>query len=127
MLFYSGIDQFDQCPEDNIIRLPRDLLPTNYHIELKPDIYTADTADFNFWGKVTVDMEAKGHTSYIQLNYNNYEIDDATLVVTKDGVAVEVESIRRNKTLDQDLYLVELEEQLYPGETIQVKYPIQSL
>jgi len=67
-------------------------------------------------------MQAAGYTNYIQLNYNKYVIHDDTLTVTMEtGETLDVASISRNNSMDQDLYLVELEKQLSPGDEIQVR------
>lgn len=64
----------DFLVSDNPYRLPRNVVPTHYDLELSPDLES-----FTFDGRVTVAVEVREPTTSIVLNSAEIEIDKATI------------------------------------------------
>ena len=62
-------------------RLPKDLKPSNYLIDIKP-YFNSTTKPEYFEGKVTIDFECLKDTSVLVLHMNNLELNNSTLVIT---------------------------------------------
>ncbi|XP_030856224.1 aminopeptidase N isoform X2 [Strongylocentrotus purpuratus] len=79
-------------------RLPRDVIPENYQLYLKPYLYEEDlrpnTDDrvFTFDGKVKIVMDCKMETDVITLHINNITIRSNTLE-SKDGEMIEITDV----------------------------------
>ncbi|XP_070178504.1 uncharacterized protein [Littorina saxatilis] len=62
-------------PSDTInYRLPTAILPYHYDLELQPEIYTADPADFTFNGSVKIYLECNTSTNVITLHSYRHDL-----------------------------------------------------
>jgi aminopeptidase N len=66
-------------PKVTDIRLPDTLVPVNYDLELRPDIYGSDPKSFRFYGKVRIQMACKKPTDVIKLHINKLDIVDSSI------------------------------------------------
>ena len=62
-------------------RLPTDLYPINYQLELQPDIYTG-APPFFFNGSVTIRVECEVPTNIVYLNSDGINIDHSSIDIT---------------------------------------------
>ncbi|XP_063436761.1 aminopeptidase N-like [Mytilus trossulus] len=69
-------------PEGRSVRLPLNLYPVSYDLELQPFIYDRNPADFYFKGKVKIEMECKRSTNEIVLHSNKLNITTSSMTIT---------------------------------------------
>lgn len=69
----------DALPKD--VRLPTDLHPTYYNLELKPDIYGDDPDKFQFEGYVEIFLNCTKSTSVIVVQVKDMTIPEHTIKV----------------------------------------------
>lgn len=69
-------------PGGRDVRLPLNLYPVLYELELQPFIYETNPTDFYFSGTVTIEMECRQSTNEIVLHSNQ-------LNITKSSVRIE--------------------------------------
>lgn len=67
------------------VRLPRDVLPELYEIEIKPNMYGDNPTAFNFVGHVTIHVHCKASTSNITLHSNKLSIDHNKVKVAESS------------------------------------------
>ena len=64
-------------------RLPTDLWPIHYVLELQPDFYDEEPP-FYFNGSVSVTFEVRNPTAIVYLNSRDLSIDDSSLYISMD-------------------------------------------
>ncbi|XP_076080852.1 aminopeptidase N-like isoform X2 [Mytilus galloprovincialis] len=67
------------------VRLPLNLYPTLYDVELQPYMYEGDAKDFYFTGKVTIEMQCIKSTNEIVLHSNKLNISEQSIKVMQMG------------------------------------------
>ena len=72
-------------PEPIDVRLPLNVYPLHYNLELKPDFYGPDPEAFSFEGKVEVFVECRVATNRIVLHVNKLTIEEGTVRLEKMG------------------------------------------
>lgn len=76
----SGRDDVTPAlPKD--VRIPPDLVPTYYNLELKPDIYSGDPDQFRHEGSVEIFLNCTKSTSVIIVHINDLTIDRSSIRV----------------------------------------------
>ena len=97
-------------------RLPRDLLPENYQLYLKPYLYEDDLGDndrlFTFDGRVKIVMDCVAPTDVITLHINNITIRSYGLS-DKTGRVYDIESV--DETPQYQFIHFHVTEMLEPG------------
>ncbi|XP_052097491.1 aminopeptidase N-like isoform X1 [Mytilus californianus] len=66
-------------PGGRDVRLPLNLYPVLYELELQPFIYETNPTDFYFIGKVTIEMECRQSTNEIVLHSNQLNITTSSV------------------------------------------------
>ncbi|XP_071139481.1 aminopeptidase N-like isoform X5 [Mytilus edulis] len=69
-------------PGGRSVRLPLNLYPVSYDLELQPFIYDRNPADFYFKGKVKIEMECRRSTNEIVLHSNKLNITTSSVTIT---------------------------------------------
>ena len=69
------------------MRLPLNVLPYHYNIELKPDLYNDDPDSFTFSGTVQIFVECQKEADTITVHVNQMEVDNVQLLDTSLGPA----------------------------------------
>ncbi|XP_076080855.1 aminopeptidase N-like [Mytilus galloprovincialis] len=69
-------------PGSRSVRLPLNLYPVLYDLELQPFIYDRNPADFYFKGKVKIEMECRRSTNEIVLHSNKLNITTSSVTIT---------------------------------------------
>ncbi|KAL8573751.1 hypothetical protein ACOMHN_019025 [Nucella lapillus] len=69
-------------PEEEVYRLPSDLKPVHYDLEIAPDLYGSDPSTFSFRGHVNITLECQSPTRQVILNAQNMSIPKADIVVS---------------------------------------------
>ena len=72
----------------NFTRLPKNVLPVNYALELQPDI-----AKFTFKGRAVIDVNVQAETNTIQLNSAELSFDKATFE-NVNGAKIESKNVQ---------------------------------
>ena len=95
LLFPAGRDQTTTTPptEDNDGRLPRNVKPVHYLVELFPDLYGDDPQTFKFSGYVWIRINCVSRTNSITLNINKLDLVEKTVnfgSINKTGEAFNV-------------------------------------
>ena len=60
-------------------RLPRDIAPVRYSVELFPDIYGNDPEAFSFSGNIWINLKCISRTNKVILNINKIELIGGTI------------------------------------------------
>ena len=101
-------------------RLPRNLYPEHYDIELRPDFYPPlTTSQFFFDGWVTLHLRCDVATDLIHIHFRSMTINGASLVVTSsenpsiDVLGTSVDSVR-------EFYIIQVDRPFKVGEQITV-------
>lgn len=90
-------------------RLPKDVIPTNYVIELTPYLDTKDKKNFTFDGQSEIDLEIKkNNTKTITFHANELNITKVKLIYS--GKPIEIISQEINK--QKDFITLNLKEEL---------------
>lgn len=83
--YYSVIDKWlDENlkeSEASDYRLSRAVLPSAYYLELFPDIYSADPANFSFSGSVKIHITCEQDTNNFTLNSRKITIDEKSVKI----------------------------------------------
>ncbi|XP_063436787.1 aminopeptidase N-like [Mytilus trossulus] len=69
-------------PGGGDVRLPLNLYPFLYDLEIQPFIYETNSSDFYFIGKVRIDMECRRSTNEIVLHSNKLNITTSSVTIT---------------------------------------------
>ena len=91
------------------VRLPRNVSPFLYELEIFPDIYQANPADFKFTGYVKIWIRTLEATSNITLHANKLTIDEATIFVGTNESLVPPNVRSTSQDLDRQFYIIQLE------------------
>lgn len=97
-------------------RLPTDLKPIHYTIELKPDIYLENTSDFTFEGKVSILINCLNATKDIVLNSKLLKITNVTVFYLSTSISVLGTS--HDKELER--LTISISEEIQPGTNFTV-------
>ena len=73
---------------DNPYRLPQDVIPLEYEIELDPLLGTVDNPEY-FDGKVVIKVKIVQATQSITLNIKDLQIDETDITSVEDGTKIE--------------------------------------
>ena len=74
-------------PEVQSARLPLDLIPIHYDVDIKADIYTGNPKNFSKSGHVRIHFECKNATDMITLHISGLTVTDGTIkLFMADGV-----------------------------------------
>lgn len=96
------------------VRLPRSLVPKLYHLELTPDIYSEEPANFTFRGHVKIDMLCLNGTNNITLHVHKLEILNPIKVADiTSGKEITVNSFQENR--EKQFLIVNLQNSLEAG------------
>ena len=109
-------------PEPIDVRLPLNVYPLHYNLELKPDFYGPDPEAFSFEGKVEVFVECRVATNRIVLHVNKLTIEEGTVRLEKmgaDGNVPDVVSWEEDKV--RQFLIIHLSEMLTVAQTYVVK------
>lgn len=68
------------------VRLTDDVIPEHYDLELRPDFYSGNMADFRSYGHVSIRVHCQRATSRIRLHVNALNISIATVTDAADGM-----------------------------------------
>lgn len=100
-------------------RLPTDLNPLFYNLEIQPDIYGNDPSTFTFNGSVVIHFECVAQTSAIVLNAKNLSIQEDPTVQSSAGRTIEA---AEKYVLDDaaETLTIKLKEQLRANEQYKV-------
>lgn len=92
-------------------RLPKDVIPINYFIELTPYLDTNDEKNFTFDGYSEIDLEIKENTKTITFHANQLKIaDDVKLSYSQNGKSIKILKTEINEQMD--FVTLNLEEEL---------------
>ena len=105
---------------DEGYRLPSDLKPIYYDLDLAPDIYGDDPATFSFQGHVGIVMECVSPTSTITLNAKNLSIAQSGVAVSGVTHAGTMEVVDMEMNDEEDRLSIVLSEELQKGEQYRV-------
>lgn len=101
-------------------RLPRNLWPEHYDVELRPDFYPPLTSDqFFFDGWVTVHLICETPTDKVYLHYRQMTIN-TTSVDVRDTANTRINVISVATDTTREFFIVQIERQLTVGEKIRV-------
>lgn len=101
-------------------RLPRNLWPEHYDIELRPDFYPPLTSDqFFFDGWVTVHLICETPTDKVYLHYRQMTINTSSVDV-RDTTNTRINVISVATDTTREFFIVQIERQLTVGEKIRV-------
>lgn len=65
------------------VRLPKDLVPEHYNVELTPDMYGDDPKRFTFSGKTDVEFKVEKATDRIIMHTNKLTYTNSTMKLTR--------------------------------------------
>ena len=100
------------------LRLPRNVHPVSYDLELFPDIYQASPKEFRFFGNVSIIMNCTETSSNITIHVNQLKIEKSTLYVTLYNRMLTTNNLFLNTTHDEDrqFLVLNLHTNLQAGE-----------
>ena len=115
-----GAPEYPECT-DTQYRLPTDLKPSHYDVEIKADIYQPDPEDFNLEGWVTMHLDCQESTETIVFHKGvRIDIDTASIVV-RNSVSNEAIGLSGlSEDVEKNFYKVHLSRVLSVGENITV-------
>lgn len=93
-------------------RLPKNVVPTNYVIELTPYLDTNDTKEFTFKGHSIIDLEIKQNTKNITFHANNLKLTNINLEYFIKNKTKKLESIDLEINEQKDFVTLILKEEL---------------
>jgi hypothetical protein len=100
-------------------RLPRSVLPDLYTLELFPDLYQADPANFTFSGNLTILVNCTENANNITLHSNKITIDKNSVTVSSTTRAGNLfKSLSRDEELQFSIF--HLNTELVAGQQYQL-------
>jgi len=99
-------------------RLPGYFVPSHYDVDLRPDIYGPDSADFSFTGEVSIHLECVQATTFAVVHKRQIEVDESTInvydVTNGENIAV------RGVTFDEvtEFFSIKLAKTVIPGDQV---------
>ncbi|KAK3108903.1 hypothetical protein FSP39_018341 [Pinctada imbricata] len=92
------------------VRIPKNVAPFLYDLEIFPDIYQSDPADFMFKGYVKIWFRTLESTSNITLHQHLLDIDINTITVGSNETAVPPGVVRStSEDKDRQFFIIQLE------------------
>ena len=104
------------------VRLPPELVPTYYNLELKPDIYGNDPDQFRFEGYVEIFLNCTASTSVIVVHVTNLTIIKTSIKV--ESLSADHTAPRWRRTEEDEVrqfYKVHMAEPLTEGKQYVLK------
>ncbi|XP_021377931.1 uncharacterized protein LOC110466016 isoform X1 [Mizuhopecten yessoensis] len=96
------------------VRLPRSVLPSSYELQMFPNFYEADPAQFTFNGNITMYVRCVERTNNITLHAVNLDIDEQTIrLADKTGGEVTVSKVSQDN--DRQFVILHLSGYLTAG------------
>ncbi|XP_070160927.1 aminopeptidase N [Polyergus mexicanus] len=99
----------DELVLDNY-RLPDDVVPTNYVIELTPYLDTIDEKNFTFDGHSEIDLDIKRNTTTITFHAKQLKFNEEDVNLKIDNKNISIENITLNE--QKDFVTLTLKEQI---------------
>lgn len=94
-------------------RLPKNVVPTNYVIELTPYLDTNDTNKFTFKGQSKIDLVIKQNTKTITFHANNLNLSNIILEYSlSENQSKQIDNIKPEINKQKDFVTLTLEEEL---------------
>lgn len=106
-------EQEDEFPYQNI-RLPKDIVPKAYKVHIKTEL----PDNFDFSGRVEIDIKCIKATKYVILHYKNMEIKTYEILNSRGQ---EVKVVRMLKNVKNEQILIEAQNNLQAGSTYKAK------
>ncbi|KAK7475553.1 hypothetical protein BaRGS_00033186, partial [Batillaria attramentaria] len=105
-------------------RLPPNLKPIYYDLEIKPDFYGNDPSTFSFTGHVTIHLECISPTNEIVLNSKNLSIAKSTIRVTEKASGAFSEVMSVDLEDDTEVMVIKVKEELGGGKqyTVEIQF-----
>ncbi|XP_074640169.1 aminopeptidase N-like [Tubulanus polymorphus] len=107
------------------LRLPRDLEPVHYVIELRPDIYSNDATSFRFHGFTRIYFKCLKPTDLITFHILNLEIDNSTIKFGANNTKRTAPSFKQwRQDSTRQFFIGELDKKMKVGRVyfIEMKY-----
>ena len=103
------------------LRLPRNLIPWHYNVDIQPDIYGSDPSRFSFLGRVDIYLACENQTNQITLQYRKMTIRNESVSV-RDADGEQASIAHSDIAIDEarEFYHILLEDQLQIGDRIVV-------
>ena len=109
-----------QSEDDQSYRLPSDLKPIFYDLDLAPDIYGDDPATFSFQGHVGIVIECVSPTSTITLNAKNLSISRSDVAVSGESSGALLGVVDVELKEEEEMLSIALSDRLVKGERYRV-------
>ena len=98
------------------VRLPLDVTPVHYDLELRPDIYGDKEEDFIFTGRVGIEVECKKPTKAIVMHMKYLTVDNSSIMLEGVGVGIEAPKVTRYSIeVDKEFIRFHLDKDLTKG------------
>ena len=107
-------------PNSDYLRIPDTLVPTHYTIELKPDFYDEDPANFSLYGNVTIMMDVHKATKVITVQVRQITIDEDSISVTNENTGQQIQVESTEEFEDLEFYVINLLQEVEEGGLIRV-------
>ncbi|CAG2231964.1 ANPEP [Mytilus edulis] len=114
-------DCSDASDEENCVRLPLDMYPSLYHLEIQPHIYNGKYKKFHFDGFVKIEMMCRQSTNKIVLHSNELDITVKSIVIRQMGSTEELIYPTLEYNTYYQLIILTSDVQLTAGETYTVE------
>ena len=104
------LDKHLQLKESTVddVRLPRSVSPYLYELEIFPDIYHTDPADFKFVGHVKIWIHTFEATSNITLHSNKLTIDESTIFIGTNESIISTTVQSTSEDTDRQFFIIQL-------------------
>lgn len=118
-------DCSDASDEENCVRLPLDMYPSLYHLEIQPHIYNGKYKKCHFDGFVKIEMMCRQSTNKIVLHSKELDITVNSIVIRQMGSTEELIYPTLEYNTYYQLIILTSDVQLTAGETYTVEMSFQ--
>ena len=118
-MLHTGLS-LKAAAQSSSTRLPTNLWPEHYDVEIRPDFYPPLTSSqFFFDGWVTIHLRCDVPTTEIHLNFKQLSISTASIDV-RDSTNGKINVAGISSDSSRQLFVIQLDRQLLATERIQV-------
>ncbi len=104
------------------VRIPLDMYPLHYNLELKPDIYTGNPDTFRFDGSVEILLDCRVSTNVISLHVNKLNISTNSITLqTATGTTTNQRVREVTRDMERQFLNVHLDQALAQGQRYLLK------
>ncbi|XP_059161761.1 uncharacterized protein LOC131944899 [Physella acuta] len=112
-------------PKVTDVRLPKNVVPLHYNVELQPNMYLPDPANFTFKGSVKIWIKCITASDNVTLHFNILEIDNSSVrFYPESGTGPSIKSLAIDS--DRQFFILKLDGNMLADKTYILEMTFES-